>query len=101
MDDWGQQRRVRVTLVTAAGETVHEVPVTGGTSVLSVLDHVQRHLRPDLAYLASCRRGFCDVCLVKVNGRVVRSCLELVGGDALRIEPARADRAVRDLVLRP
>lgn len=100
MADWGDERLVRVTLACSGGETVYEVPVTGGTSVLAVLDHIQRHLRPDLAYLASCRRGFCDICLVRVGGRVCRSCLELVTEDELRIEPARVDRVIRDLAIR-
>jgi len=100
MAEWGDERTVAVTLVLATGERRYQVPVTGGTSVLAVLDHIQRHLDPDLAYLASCRRGFCDVCVVRVNGKACRSCLQLVEGDELRIEPSRADRAIRDLAIR-
>lgn len=76
---------------------VYKVPVEAGQSVLGILQYIYDHLDPSLAFCCSCRIGLCSVCLVRVNGRVVRACTTLAEGDML-IEPYKDAATIRDLV---
>jgi succinate dehydrogenase/fumarate reductase-like Fe-S protein len=73
----------------------YTVPLETGMSVLNVLDYVSENCDPSLAYEASCRRGLCSVCLVKVDGKVFKSCMELATGD-LEIETG-SKNPIKDL----
>lgn len=77
----------------------YEVPVEAGESVLGVLKYIYDHLDSTLTFSCSCRIGFCSTCLVRVDGKVVRACTTLAGGDMM-IEPYKDDNVVRDLVVR-
>jgi fumarate reductase iron-sulfur subunit len=74
----------------------YEVPFVKDSSVLNVLEYIYEHLDPSLAFYASCRRGICGRCNIKVNGKARLSCGELVTGD-LKLEPTRPKKVVRDL----
>jgi len=76
----------------------YELPMEPGQSVLGVLQYIYDHLDPTLAFSCSCRIGLCSVCLVRMNGKVVRACTTLAEGDML-IEPHSDDARIRDLVV--
>lgn len=59
----------------------YKVPVETGMSILNVMDYIGQNCDHSFAYEASCRRGLCSVCVVKVNGKVIKSCLELAQED--------------------
>ena len=73
------------------------VPIDGMTSVLNVLEYIQKNYEPSLAYYSCCRRGLCAKCNVKVNGVNGLACEMVVEGDIL-IEPVNEDKIQRDLV---
>lgn len=75
----------------------YEVPVEAGQSVLGVLQYIYDHLEPELGFLSSCRIGLCTSCLVRVNGKVVRSCTTLAEEDII-IEPYKESLIHRDLI---
>ena len=58
-----------------------QVELKTGMSILNVLDEISTTCDSSLAYEASCRRGICSVCIVNVNGKIVKSCMELASGD--------------------
>ncbi|MCM3715909.1 2Fe-2S iron-sulfur cluster-binding protein [Alkalihalobacillus oceani] len=58
-----------------------QVELKTGMSILNVLDEISTTCDSSLAYEASCRRGICSVCMVNVNGKIVKSCMELASGD--------------------
>lgn len=72
------------------------VPFERGMSILNVLDYIRRECDTSFSYEASCRRGLCSVCLVKVNGKVIKSCLELAEGD-MEIYPG-SKNIIKDFV---
>lgn len=73
------------------------LPYDPGQSVLGVLQYITDHLDPTLGFNSSCRIGLCNSCLVKVNGKVVRSCTTLSTEDML-IEPYKDSAMVRDVI---
>jgi succinate dehydrogenase/fumarate reductase-like Fe-S protein len=73
------------------------VPIDEMTSVLNVLEYIQKNCEPSLAYYSCCRRGLCAKCNVKVNGVNGLACEMVVEGDMI-IEPVHEDRVQRDLV---
>ncbi len=75
----------------------YSVPIQGITSVLNVLEYIQKNLDPSLAYYDCCRRGLCAKCPVKVNGVKGLACEMVVEGDIV-IEPVSEDKVRRDLV---
>ena len=73
----------------------YKIPLEKGMSVLNVLDYISHHCDPTLSYEASCRRGLCSVCLVNIDGKVLKACMELAHGD-LEIR-AGAKNPLKDL----
>ena len=74
----------------------YRVPFVDEASVLDVLEYIYENLDPSLAFYASCRRGVCGRCHVKVNGTPCLACGEKVKGD-MRLEPTRPEKVIRDL----
>ena len=67
-------------------------------SVSAALAWIQRVHAPELAFQLSCRRGICDVCAVRIDGRVVTACTTPVT-HGMRIEPTRDKLALSGLVV--
>jgi succinate dehydrogenase/fumarate reductase-like Fe-S protein len=63
----------------------YKVPVQKGMSVLNVIDYISENCDTTLSYEASCRRGICSVCMVKINGKVYKSCMELAPEEDIEI----------------
>ena len=79
----------------------YEVPLETGVSVLDSLNYIYENLDSSLAYFnhATCRRGVCVRCTLKVNDKFVVSCQTEATGD-MTIAPRRGE-VVRDLVVLP
>jgi succinate dehydrogenase / fumarate reductase iron-sulfur subunit len=77
----------------------YQVPVEEQETILGVLEYIRENIDPSLSYRDSCAYGCCAICIMKVNGKNVLACTEKVKGDELLIEPARADKVLRDLAI--
>jgi succinate dehydrogenase / fumarate reductase, iron-sulfur subunit len=78
----------------------YEVETEREMTVLEILLEIYTRLDPGLAYRRyRCGRRLCRSCEVKLDGKIVRGCATLLRpGKAYRIEPARQDSLIRDLV---
>lgn len=78
----------------------YEIQTGRGMTVLEALEEIYCCQDPTLAFRHyRCRRRLCRSCEVKVDGRVVRGCATLLHpGRAYRIEAARPEAVIRDLV---
>ncbi len=70
-------------------------------TVLALINHIYENIDRTLAFRNfNCYRGICMACLLKVNGRKVRGCTEVVNpGESITIEPAPGAPIIRDLVV--
>jgi len=95
----GQSIRVTIRRTPPAPELQeYLVEVQSGMSVFNVIEKIRETLDPSLAQPISCRIGKCDICLLKVNGRVRWSCTE-PASDGMLIEPAPRYPVLKDLVV--
>lgn len=69
-----------------------------GASVSTALQYLQRAVDPSLAYVLSCRRGLCNICAAKIDGKVVTACTTPMH-DGILVEPARDTLLLRDTVV--
>jgi succinate dehydrogenase/fumarate reductase-like Fe-S protein len=69
-----------------------------GASVSTALQYLQRVLDPGLGYVLSCRRGLCNICAAKIDGKVQTACTTPLH-DGILIEPARDTLILRDTVV--
>ncbi|HEY0442567.1 MAG TPA: succinate dehydrogenase/fumarate reductase iron-sulfur subunit [Xanthobacteraceae bacterium] len=79
------------------------VPRREHQTVLDVVSAIQREQDPTLAYRFACRVGMCGSCAMVVNGRPRWTCrtrvAQVAGTGALRLEPLRNFRVVKDLAV--
>lgn len=79
----------------------YEVPIDRKVTVHELLNIIHRDLDGTLAFRTfKCYKGMCSTCVVKLNGKTVKSCatpIEL--GSEIKIEPAGGGDVVRDLVV--
>ena len=70
-------------------------------SVLDALLAVGRQEDESLAYRFSCRVGMCGTCLVRVNGKSVLACQEMITPEMrhIAVSPAAGFEVIRDLVV--
>ncbi len=78
---------------------VYVIPYTEGLSVSTVLQYINEEYDGGLAHYISCRRGICTECMVRVNGKVILGCMEIVQGD-ITIEPIKRDHVIKDLLIK-
>jgi succinate dehydrogenase/fumarate reductase-like Fe-S protein len=77
---------------------VYKVPHIEDSTVSNVLRYINEEYDGGLAHYLSCRRGICAECMVRVNGKVVLGCMEIVRGD-ITIEPVTPERVIKDLLM--
>lgn len=80
----------------------YSVPFTPRSTVLDALLYIQRQLDPTLAFRYACRKGMCGTCGIRVNGverLACSTCLSVVPGKEVRIEPLRHLPVIRDLAV--
>ena len=98
-DGHGQTLRVSIRRTPPAPEMqTFDVPYTPGMSVFNVLEKVRDSIDPSLAVPISCRIGKCDICFVRVNGKVRWSCTA-APFDGMVIEPVARYVVMKDLVV--
>ena len=70
-------------------------------SVLDALLAVGRNEDESLAYRFSCRVGMCGTCLVRVNGKSVLACQEMITPEMrhIAVSPAAGFEVIRDLIV--
>ena len=76
-----------------------EVPYKSGMTVQVILRYIYENIDPTLGFRDfRCGRGVCNTCLIKINGKVRKSCNTLVqAGQKVFLEPANY-RVIKDLV---
>lgn len=77
---------------------VYRVPFIEGSTVSTILRYINEEHDGGLAHYISCRRGICKECTVRMNGKPVVACTEIVQGDIV-LEPVREDWTVKDLIV--
>lgn len=80
---------------------VFEIPATEPTTILILLKYIRSNLDPTIAFRDYiCYKGICANCMVKFNGKAVRSCSTRVNpGQELTLEPLSNHPVIRDLVV--
>jgi len=76
----------------------YQVPYQEMMSVANALQYINEHFDGGLAYGLSCRNGLCMGCVMRVNGKAVLACKEIVKGDLI-IEPLDEKRVIKDLIM--
>jgi succinate dehydrogenase/fumarate reductase-like Fe-S protein len=66
-------------------------------SISNVLAWLQAEREPDLGYELACRRGLCNVCMVRANGAPVQACITPFR-DEMVIEPVRDHLQLHDTI---
>ncbi len=76
-----------------------EIPFEPGMSVLDSLLWVRSHVDPTLAVRYSCRANACKECSAVIDGKAGYLCSTRIReSGAIRVEPLRKRRWLRDLV---
>jgi len=75
------------------------VPYERENTILDSLYYIYRHLDGSLAFRGSCfAGGWCKVCIVKVNGKVLLPCKHFMEKEMV-IEPLPGYPVLRDLIV--
>jgi len=79
----------------------YEIPIDRMVTVHELLNIIHRDIDGTLAFRTyKCYKGSCSLCVVKLNGKVVKSCsTPLNPGEEITIEPAGGGEVIRDLVV--
>jgi len=97
-------RRQATRSASATYET-YEVTCERANTVLDVLNTIQWELDGTLVYRRNCRNSICGSCAVRVNGRAILACHNLVGDELdrghgqLTIQPLGNLPVIKDLVV--
>jgi len=95
----GQVIKVTIRRTPPAPELQeYEVAVLDGMTVFNVVESIRHTIDPSLAIPISCRIGKCDICLVRVNGRVRWLCT-YPAADQMLLEPSPRYVVLKDLVV--
>lgn len=79
----------------------YEVVVEDKVTVSELLEMIHRDHDGTLAFRPyKCYKGYCSTCVMKLNGKTVRSCATPVDvGSEIQLDPAGSGEVVRDLVV--
>jgi succinate dehydrogenase / fumarate reductase iron-sulfur subunit len=79
----------------------YEIPVNREVTVHELLSIIHREYDGTLAFRSfKCYKGMCSTCIVKLNGKSVRSCATpLKMNSEITLEPVKSGRVIRDLVV--
>lgn len=77
--------------------STYRLSLKGKWSVLGALQKIMEDSDPQLSFTYSCRLSRCTSCAMRVNGRVVLTCVEPIGGN-LDVEPVSIKHTAKDLV---
>ena len=78
----------------------YEVPYRDGLTVMAAMRYIYERLDPTLAFRDyQCGTAVCTSCTLKINGKVMKSCIKKVmPNETIRVEPRRESQVIRDLV---
>jgi succinate dehydrogenase/fumarate reductase iron-sulfur protein len=77
----------------------YTIPYERENTILDSLNYIYRHLDGSLAFRGSCfAGGWCNVCTVRVNGRVLLPCKHFMEQE-MTIEPLSGYPVLRDLIV--
>ena len=74
------------------------VPFDKEKTILDALYYIYSHLDGSLAFRGSCFTGWCKVCMLKVNGKVIFPCKQWMTKEMV-IEPLPRYPVIRDLIV--
>lgn len=74
------------------------IPFEKHKTIMDALLYIYTHIDGTLAFRASCANGWCNVCLLKVNGKVIKPCSTFMELN-MTIEPVPEIPVVRDLIV--
>jgi succinate dehydrogenase/fumarate reductase iron-sulfur protein len=79
----------------------YEIPVERQVTVHELLNIIHKDYDGTLAFRTfKCYKGMCSTCIVRLNGKNVRSCATPVEQDSeIEIEPVKTGDVIRDLVV--
>ncbi|MBM3705186.1 MAG: hypothetical protein FJW66_01535 [Actinobacteria bacterium] len=79
----------------------YSVNVDRAVTIHELLTIIRREVDGSLAFRTyKCYKGMCQTCIVKLNGKTVKSCATQVQPDStITLEPAAGGSVVRDLVV--
>lgn len=79
----------------------YEIPVERQVTVHELLNIIHRDHDGTLAFRTfKCYKGMCSTCIVKLNGKTVKSCATPIEVNAeIKIEPVTGGKVIRDLVV--
>jgi len=85
------------------GRSAHTIDLPEKATVLDGLLKIRDEIDSALAFRASCLRGYCGECMIRVNGRARFSCTAKVSaftekGPELSLDPLRNVPVIKDLV---
>lgn len=79
----------------------YSVEVDRSVTVQELLTIIRRNIDGSLAFRTyKCYKGMCQTCIVKLNGKTVKSCASQVEPDSeIVVEPPAGGEIIRDLVV--
>ena len=76
----------------------YTVPFEEGKTIMDALIYIYTHLDSSLAFRVSCQHGWCNVCMIKVNQKVLEPCKTLMLKE-MTIEPVPDLPVIHDLIV--
>jgi succinate dehydrogenase/fumarate reductase iron-sulfur protein len=70
-----------------------------GETLLGLLQYIKSEKDSSLSFRYNCRNEHCGECGIRVNGKPVLACREIVSGDSLEIKPLARFPVIKDLVV--
>ena len=74
------------------------IPFDPESTIMDALYYVYSHVDGSLAFRGSCTHGWCNVCMLKVNGKVLLPCKKFMEQE-MTIEPLPGYPVLRDLIV--
>ncbi|NLC38269.1 MAG: hypothetical protein GX779_03245 [Clostridia bacterium] len=76
----------------------YEVPYESRNTVMDVLQYIYANIDGTLAHRCACNGAYCNVCLVRCNGKNINPCRTFMSKEMV-IEPVPGHKVIRDLVV--
>lgn len=80
---------------------LYKIETSRTITLYSTLEYIYENLDGSLGFRRyQCHMGWCNSCMVILNGKKVRSCSTLLkSGDEVKVGPLRGYKVIRDLVV--
>ena len=74
------------------------IPFDPESTIMDALYYIYTHLDGSLAFRGSCTHGWCNVCMLKANGKVLLPCKRFMK-EEMTVEPLPGYPVIRDLIV--